>query len=89
VLDLAHVSNAAYMEMEEARAYIEQEVAGASRFNLTLLEMDESYGPVTYMLDDVASRTLVFAIRGTNAVVRAGWAEAEGRGGGGGGGGKV
>lgn len=72
VLDLAHVSNAAYMDINEAREYISQEVAGASRFNLTLLEMDVDYGPITYLLDDVASRTLVFAIRGTNTVVREG-----------------
>ena len=70
MLDLAHVSNAAYMDMADAKEYIHQEVAGAARFNLTLLEMEESYGPITYLLDDTASRTLVLAIRGTNAVVR-------------------
>lgn len=68
MLDLAHISNAAYMTLDEARDYISQEVTGAGRFNISLLPLDDSYGPITYTLDDQAGRTLVFAIRGTNAV---------------------
>jgi hypothetical protein len=67
VLDLAHVSNAAYMQEEELRDYLAEHVSRLQYSNITLLKFDE-YGPVTYMFDLERSKVLLFGIRGTNSV---------------------
>lgn len=71
VLELAHISNAAYMEIDEAKEYIDEYIPHKD-FQITLLDLAKeygvAYGPITYQLKDTMSKSLVFAIRGTNEV---------------------
>lgn len=67
VLDLAHVSNAAYMEQAELQSYLAEHVPRHHFSNVSLVDLGQ-YGPVTYMFDLPHSRVLVWGIRGTNAL---------------------
>lgn len=67
VLDLAHVSNAAYMEQAELQSYLAEHVPRHHFSNVSLVDLGQ-YGPVTYMFDLPHSRVLLWGIRGTNAL---------------------
>ncbi len=67
VLDLAHVSNAAYMEEEDLKAYLVEEIPRHHFTNVSKLDLG-NYGPVTYLFDLPKTKVLVFGVRGTNEV---------------------
>ena len=67
VLDLAHVSNAAYMDTTELQTYLVENVPRHQFRNVTLVDLGQ-YGPVTYLFDLPHSKVLLWGIRGTNAL---------------------
>lgn len=67
VLDLAHVSNAAYMDAPELQNYLVENVPRHRFSNVTLVDLGQ-YGPVTYLFDLPHSKVLLWGIRGTNAL---------------------
>jgi len=67
VLDLAHVSNAAYMDSAELRSYLVENVPRHRFTNISLVDLGQ-YGPVTYLFDLPHSKVLLWGIRGTDAL---------------------